>query len=167
MAKVEVAKDQLYGEITDAIQNARESVRFYSVSCCFGFYSFGIRTLEQVLHAIWGRLCTQVAGKFVEVRVVIKIDNDNSMDTYAAGRFKKLESRLPQPRDVFREMSTATGEEEMIQFVIVDGRRIVVSGKQYGEWNDTLDLLLNKTQAGSRFDRQDDETSFNAYAALF
>lgn len=167
-----VKKEEFYPQLITMMNEARRSVHFYSISCCFGFYSYGLKNFKNIYSAIEDRLKKRFDGRYLDVRVIVKIDPDNPMDIYASGRLASLEGRFSNTadsestREVFRELVGGPGEVEMIQFAIVDGERILVSGKQEEEYNEDLDLVLNISQAGSIFDADDDEKSLDRYKLI-
>ena len=52
MAKLSIDKTDFYSQSIRMIEESQRSVRFYSISCCFGFYSEGLETYGNVLLAI-------------------------------------------------------------------------------------------------------------------
>ena len=173
MKKRTVEKDEFYNELLELMGGATKSICFYSISCCFGFYSFGVRNFERVFNAIRDRVKLKHAGKFLDVRVMVKIDPDNPMDIYAAERLATLQTKFEhtggedQPRKIFRELVEDPKEPAMIQFLIVDGKRVLSSNVQDEVYNEDLDLVLNVSQPGVRFEKEDDEKEFNRLEKTF
>lgn len=169
MSKSNVAKDEFYNEVVDLIEQARKSVHFYSISCCFGFYSFGVKNFERVLIAIKNRIKLKISGEFLDVRVLIKIDGDNPMDVYAAQRLASLQEKYAhtgdggKPRKIFGELI----ENSIIQFLIIDGERVLSSNTQEEQYNEDLDLVLNISQNGVLFDKDDDKDKFSQLSSIF
>ena len=169
MSKAKVDKNEFYSRVIQLLEQANKSVHFYSISCCFGFYSFGIKNFEHVLASIRDRVKLKILGKYLDVRVMVKIDPDNSMDVYAAERLASLQERYAhagengQKRDIFRELT----ESSTIQFLIIDDERVLASNIQEEQYNEDLDLVLNVSQPGLEFERDDDKEEFQRLDKLF
>ena len=155
------------------MEQARQSINFYSISCCFGFYSHGLANFEKVLLAIRDGLRRIVAGRYLDVRVLIKIDHENPVDVYAAERLAQLESRylhtgeVDRDRNVFRELGRDVKRFEPLQYLIIDDHEILLSAIQEETYNEDLDLVLNKSQRGVHFEKDDDSQGFQKHAKLF
>ena len=169
MAKQPIDKDRFYSELTSMIELAQKSISFYSVSCCFGFYSRGLSNFEMVLRAIKNALSRQGA-RYLDVKVLVKIDRDNPIDMYAAERLAQLEKRYVHTgikhgeRNVFRELGP---DLKPIQFLIIDDQSVLVSAIQEEVYNEDLDLVLNKSEQGVKFEKEDSPDEFNQNANLF
>lgn len=173
MAKQPVEKESFYLELVNMMDQARQSMHFYTISCCFGFYSKGLSNFERVLLAIRDGLRRIVTGRYLDVRVLVKIDHDNPVDTYAAERLAQLESRyrhtgdIDADRNVFRELGRELKQFKPLQFLIIDGHDILLSAIQEEVYNEDLDLVLNKSQRGVRFERDDDVQEFQEHESIF
>lgn len=173
MSKQPVEKQDFYPELVSMMDQAQNSVHFYSISCCFGFYSKGLANFEKIFLAIRDRLSKIHAGRYLDVRILTKIDHDNPIDTYAAERLAQLESRYVHTgdedydRNVFKELSPKSPFFEALQFLIVDGNNILVSETQEESYNEDLDLVLNKSQRGTKFEKSDYSDEFGRYQELF
>jgi hypothetical protein len=86
MVKQSIEKENFYLELIRMMELAQKSIKFYSVSCCFGFYSRGLANFQDVLRSIKNALSRQGA-RYLEVKILVKIDRDNPMDMYAAERW--------------------------------------------------------------------------------
>lgn len=168
-----IEKQEFYPELTSMMDQAQNAIHFYSISCCFGFYSKGLANFEKVFLAIRDRLSKIHAGRYLDVRILIKIDHENPMDVYAAERLAQLESRYAHTgdedydRNVFRELSSEAPSYEAVQFLIVDGNNILISETQEEIYNEDLDLVLNKSQRGKKFEKSDYSDEFGRYQELF
>jgi hypothetical protein len=169
MSKTKVEKKDFYARVIALIGQANKSVHFYSISCCFGFYSFGVKNFETVLKTIEERLKLKRFGKYLDIRVMVKIDPDNPMDVFAAERLAALQAKYShtgddsRSRNVFRELT----EPSTIQFLLVDGERVLVSNVQDEQYNDDLDLVLNVSQSAEEFDKDEDNAEFHRLSGLF
>lgn len=173
MSKQPIEKQDFYPELISMMDQAQNAIHFYSISCCFGFYSKGLANFEKVFLAIRDRLSKIHAGRYLDVRILIKIDHENPIDTYAAERLAQLESRYAHTgdenydRNVFRELSSEVPSFEAVQFLIVDGNNILISETQEEIYNEELDLVLNKSQRGKMFEKSDYSDEFGRYERLF
>jgi hypothetical protein len=170
MAKINVDKNDFYKRAMELIADATKSVHFYSVSCCWGFYSFGVKNFEQMLLAILERSKFRIGGKYLDVRVLVKVDADNPMDVFAVERLAAVQGKLGKltgeggaTRNIFRELT----ESAAVQFLIVDGERILSSESQQEWFNENLSLVLNVSQPGKLFEQEDDEKEFHRLEKLF
>lgn len=167
MRKIE--QFQFYSNLIDLIAHAEKSVHLYSVSCCFGFYTHGLSNFEQVYQSIKRALSKCPSDRYLDVRVLVKVDRDNPIDMYAAERLLDLQKRyvrLPgiSGRNVFRELPKRC---RAIQFAIVDGCEFLGSEIQEESFNEDLDLLLNTSAPGKRFTSEDNEKEFTKFTHLF
>lgn len=173
MAKQFVEKQDFYQQIVAMMEEARYSIRFYTISCCFGFYSHGLSNFEVVMLSLRDGLRRIVNSQYLDVRALIKVDHENPIDVYAAERLAQLESRYlatgdsDTDRNVFRELRSDYKDVVAVQFMIIDDREILVSAIQEELYNEDLDLVLNKSQRGTRFERDDDTVEFQKYAQMF
>lgn len=170
MTKVSVDKNDFYKKVIEMVDGAKISVHFYSISCCWGFYSFGVRNFEQVLHAIRERAKFRVMEKYLDIRVLVKVDEDNPMDVFAADRLASVQASLGGltgqrgiTRNIFRELI----ELSTVQFIIVDGDRVLSSNIQHQQFNEELELVLNVSQPGTEFEKEDDQAEFARLAKTF
>ena len=170
MTKIHIEKENLYSEIIKLIELSRKSVHFYSISCCFGFYSQGLSTFDNVLVAIRHALRRKVGNQWIDVRVLVKVDYDNPIDVYAAERFVQLEKRfgcppgLPVERSVFRELEQ---NAPTLQFLVVDDKYLIVTAFQDEILDENLGLVLNRIQNGVWFEKDDDPGQFQRYLTEF
>jgi hypothetical protein len=159
MAKLSVDKDRFYSELISLIERSNESVFFYSISCCFGFYTEGLETYANVLHAIRNAL-----HRNVDVRVLAKVDYGNPIDVYAARHFVRVEETLQGPPrqrgSIFRELK---GEAERIQYLIADRRSLLLATKQDDTIDPYLDIVINKGAGGNLFEASDNPAEFRTY----
>ncbi|MFA4987510.1 MAG: hypothetical protein WC712_13085 [Candidatus Brocadiia bacterium] len=169
MSKTKVEKNEFYSRVIQLIGQATKSVHFYSISCCFGFYSFGIKNFEHVLTSIRDRVKLKRLGKYLDVRVMVKIDPDNPMDVFAAERLASLQAKYAHTgedgrrREIFRELT----EPSTIQFLVTDGEHVLASNVQEEEYNEELDLVLNVSQPGMEFEKDDDKDEYKRVDTLF
>lgn len=164
MTKISIEKKYVYPEIIRLIAASQKSVYFYSISCCFGFYSEGLETYKKVLLAIQNAL-----GRKIDVKILAKVDYDNLIDVYAARRFAEVEigftQRIHQDGVIFRELGI---DAEKRQFLIVDRQRILLTNFQEKDVPDeTLDLVLNPVDDGTVYEARDDSVEFNKFLADF
>jgi hypothetical protein len=163
MTKMIIDKGNFYSQSIKLIEESKKSVRFYSISCCFGFYSEGLETYGKVLLAIRHAL-----GRVVDINVLTKVDHDNPIDVYAARRFAEIEIALSgdaqQDGRIFRELNS---DAEQIQFIIVDDRSILLTSFQKENIDENLHLVLNKVEGGVLFESSDDPMQFRRYSSLF
>jgi hypothetical protein len=170
MTKIHLEKENFYSEVIKLIELSRKSVHFYSISCCFGFYSQGLSTFDSVLVAIRHALGRRVGNQWIDVRILVKVDYDNPIDVYAAERFVQLEKRfgcppgMPIERAVFRELQQ---EAETLQFLVVDDKYLITTSFQDEIFDENLGLVLNQIQNGVRFDKDDDPVEFQKYVTEF
>ena len=152
------------------LERAQESVRFYSVSCCFGFYSYGLKNFEKVLLSFKSALQRRFRGRYLDFETIVKVDPDNPIDIYAAVRLADLEKRFARTgsdgyRQIFKKV-IGTGTIDT-QFMIIDGRHVLVSGAQSEVYNDDLDLVLNISQPGYKFEKDENSSKFSELDNLF
>jgi hypothetical protein len=163
MTKVFIEKKNFDSQLIKLIAASQKSVNFYSISCCFGFYSEGLETYGNVLSAIRNAL-----GRKVDVKILAKVDYDNPIDVYAARRFAEVEigfsGRMRHDGVVFRELNT---DAEQLQFLIVDGERILLTSFQKEVLDENLGLVLNKVESGALFQANDDPVEFDKYLSAF
>jgi hypothetical protein len=173
MSKTEIKKEDFYKTLVDLMSHANKSVHFYSISCCYGFYSSGLKTFESVYLAIRERLSKRVSGRYLDVRILVKIDKDNPMDTYAMERLAFLENQFSHTsndehkRTVFKQLILDGRPNENVQFIIIDDEKILLSKVQDESFNLDLDLVLNKSEAGSLFSKEDHHEDFQVQKQLF
>ena len=173
MSKRPIEKSEFYTELIGLMEQARQTVHLYTISCCFGFYSQGLANFERVLLSIKERLSKIHSGRYLDVRILVKVDHDNPIDTYAAERLAQLEHRFihtgdsNSDRNTFKELGIESSGVEAVQFLIVDNRHILVSEVQEETYNEELDLVLNKSQRGLVFEKDDDPFVFQKYETLF
>lgn len=170
LTKQSVSKTDFYKNVIDLVNQATKSVQFYSISCCWGFYSYGIKNFEQVLSAIRERAKLKVGGKYLDVHVLVKIDADNPMDVFAADRLATVQGKLGKltgedgtTRPIFRELIEAS----TVQFLITDGVRALVSDQQHERFNEDMGLVLNVSEDGLKFDKDDDPAEFQRLLDMF
>jgi hypothetical protein len=167
--KFPIERDNFYPELINMIEQSRRSVHFYSISACFGFYSQGLFTFEKMLLTIRHALERRIGGKFIDVKVLVKVDN-NPIDVYAAERLLSLErARFHMPgldydRNIFREVSE---DAHQSQFLIIDDKHIIVSGIENEIFNADLGLIMNQTPRAMRFEQKDDPAEFQRHADFF
>ncbi len=163
MTKVFIEKKNIYAEIIQLIEQSQRSVRFYSISCCFGFYSEGLVTYEKVLLAIKNALLRKV-----DVKILAKVDYNNLIDVYAARCFAVIEMKetglIHQDGLIFRELGIGA---EKRQFLVADQQRILRTSFQEDVPNETLDLVLNPVEGGTLYGVSDDPNEFNKDLADF
>jgi len=169
MAKAQIDKGKFYERVMSAMAGAKKSVHFYSISCCFGFYSLGVSNFEKMLNALADRLAPRIGGRYLDVRVIVKVDDYNLIDLYAGQCLRALEKDYEAtgesgPREVFRVMPP---RNEMVQFLIVDDNVVISSGVQEEEFNRTLNLVLNKVEGAIEFRESDDTAEFVRLRKLF
>jgi hypothetical protein len=173
MSKTIIEKTDFYKTLIDLMEHANKSVHFYSISCCFGFYSLGLKNFENVFLAIKDRLSKRVAGKYLDIRVLVKADKDNPMDTYALERLAYLENQFSlttnheTKRTVFKQLELEGHTKENVQFILVDDTKILISKIQDEAFNLDLDLVLNKSESGSLFSKEEYSDDFNEHKFLF
>ena len=165
-----IQKQDFYQEAVKQINMANQSVHFFSVSCCFGFYSQGVKNFESVLASLEGRLKKLYQGRYLDIRCIVKIDHDNQIDMFAAERMAALEERLKKTgdqeglRQIFKEMQN---RREFLQFIIIDKNIVLLTEQQDENYNEVLDLVLNKLEDAQLFKKQDDLERFNELQTLF
>ena len=165
-----IQKNDFYKEAVKQISMSNQSVYFFSVSCCFGFYSQGVKNFENVLAVLEGRLKKLYQGRYLDIRCIVKIDHDNQIDMFAAERMAALEERLKNTgdqeghRQIFKEMQN---RREFLQFIIIDNNIVLLTEQQDENYNDVLDLVLNKLEDAQLFEKQDDQNKFNELQKLF
>lgn len=174
MSQRQIEKQAFYPTLIETISSAESSVLLYSVSCCFGFYSFGLRCFEEVLTVLKDRLGARPNRRYLDVRAVLKIDSRNEIDMYAIGRLARLERLFEDTgdsdrrREVFREVLILSDDvEKLVQFVLVDGKTALISESQDEQYVADLDLVLNKAQNGVLFDSKEDPAQFSNLQKAF
>jgi hypothetical protein len=100
--------------------------------------------------------------------VLVKVDHDNPMDVYAAGRLARLQARYLQTGslidDVFREVGPTFPP---VQFLLVDDQLCLLTKIQKEHYNRNLDLIINKLQIGRQFSKTANKKQFEIYSGLF
>ena len=174
MQKRQLEKEEFYPRLISLIEQAQRSVWFYSISCCFGFYSYGIKNFETILNAIREKLNLVIGGKFLDIRVLVSIDPENPIDQYAAQCLAALDKTYEYigqkngPRQVFKELQKENLKaNEMIQFLIVDDKTFLMTEVQEKYYNQVLNLVLNISQPGFQFDSSTDCSKAERLRCLF
>src|SRR6266576_1130483 len=112
MSKATIEKQEFYPTLIGLMQEAKRSIHFYTISGCFGFYSRGLSTFENVVLTIRDGLSRITSRRYLDVRVLVKIDHENPIDVYAANCLAQLESRFVHTgdredgRNIFRRLSS-------------------------------------------------------------
>lgn len=170
MTKRIIEQEEFYPELIELMGTARKSIALYTISCCFGFYSHGLKNFENVYLAIRDCLSKIISRHYLDVKVLVKVDYDNPIDIFAAERLAQLESRyshtgkVDSERNVFRELGA---EATTVQFLVVDDGTMLISEIQEEFYNEELDLVLNKSQKGIIIAEDDDVKTFANYQKLF
>ena len=169
MPKVSIDKSDFYKNVIEMVKHARKSAYFYSISCCWGFYSYGVRNFEHVMTAFRECAGTRWMGQHVDVRVLVRIDADNPIDVFAADCLATMQANLAryispgETPNLVRELI----EPARIQFLIVDDQQVLSTHMQYDNFNRELGLALNVSESGSRFEKEDDLEEYHRLGKLF
>ncbi len=166
-------KEEFYPKLIELIGSAQKSVHFYSVSCCFGFYSLGLKNFENVLDALQDRLNIKLASRPLDIKVLVKSDIDNPMDKFALQRMAIVQKQYCEmnnslQRDVIFKQLWLTGEpNENVQFIIIDNKTLFISQTQDEKFNATLGLVLNVSASGLLYQSKDEHENFAKYKDMF
>lgn len=142
---IEIGKDDFYVELIKMAGRAERSIKFYSISCCFGFYSFGLTKFEDVYNALKKALAIRHQGRYIDTKIIVDVDYDNPIDLFAAKKLIDLENRfaaIPNHHNstIFREMPNGS---PMVQFLIVDDNELLYSEVQHEEYITNLGMVVN------------------------
>ena len=140
-----------------------ETLDFYSISACFGFYSRGMKVFSRVLDALWQALQNPDPFRIRKVRVLLYSD-EGPIDTFGVERFH--EYLEPVGLDL-RRLEKPTAHERWVQFAICNGSDLVSTRPQSGLADKALGLGINRLAPATQVSRESHPEEFAQASQLF